>query len=148
MEAIIKHNINKKIIHTVAGIIENEQGEILCCKRDVGKYPYVSLKWEYPGGKIEKGETSPQALHRELQEELNIKVNIENQVCTIEHEYPDFYMQMEVFKCNMEKQPITLNVHKEMCWKKPDRLVELDWADADWPITEKINDEYLSKERN
>ena len=67
-----------KQIVTVAGIIYNEKGEILCTEREVGKYEYTSLKWEFPGEKLEIGENNIQALERELREELEIKVQIQD----------------------------------------------------------------------
>lgn len=127
-----------KQITTVAGIIVNKNGEILCTKRDVGKYEYVSLKWEFPGGKIEEGETQEEALERELREELEIKVNVKNFFYQVEHDYPDFHLSMGVFKCEFPEQHISMNVHKALKWVKPEDLMELDWAEADKPVAQKI----------
>ena len=63
-------------------------------QRDIGKYEYVSLKWEFPGGKIEAGETKEAALNRELQEEMNLEVDIVEHFCDIRHVYPDFILNM------------------------------------------------------
>lgn len=123
-----------KQITTAAGIIENKNGEILCTKRDIGKYEYVSLKWEFPGGKIEEGETEEEALIRELREELNIKVEIKDFFYQVEHDYPDFHLSMAVFECKFEDQEISMNVHKEIKWVKPEDLMKLDWAEADRPV--------------
>ena len=129
-----------KTITTVAGVIVNENGEILCTKRDVGKYEYTSLKWEFPGGKIEAGETQEEALERELREELEIKVDIKNLFYQVEHDYPDFHLSMGVFECEFHKQHISMNVHKDLKWVKPEDLMKLEWAKADLPVAQKIYD--------
>ena len=128
----------KKNVTTVAGIIENENGEYLCSLRDKGKYEYVSYKWEFPGGKLEAGETNEQALARELMEELNIKVQIGDFFYQVEHEYPDFFLHMAVYKCKLVSHDLQMNVHKDLKWLKPSEMLDLDWAAADLPVVQKF----------
>ena len=130
----------RKIVRTVAGIIENENGEIMCTLRDKGKYEYVSYKWEFPGGKIEAGETNEQTLERELREELEIKVEIGEKFYQVEHEYPDFHLSMALYKCKLISHNIQMNVHKDIKWLKPNDMMSLDWAAADLPVAQKIHD--------
>ena len=127
-----------KQITTVAGVIKNQKGEILCTLRDQGKYDYVSFKWEFPGGKIEEGETKEQALTRELREELEIEVKIENFFYQVEHDYPDFHLSMTVFECELISKEMKMNVHKGLKWLAPQDMLKLDWAKADLPVAEKI----------
>lgn len=128
-----------KQIKTVAGVIKNDKGEILCTLRDQGKYDYVSFKWEFPGGKIEEGETLEQTLTRELQEELEIEVKIENFLYQVEHDYPDFHLSMAVFDCELISTEMKMNVHKGIKWLKPSELMTLDWAAADIPVAEIVS---------
>lgn len=130
--------MDKKLVTTVAGIIENENGEILCTLRDQGKYDYVSFKWEFPGGKIEAGETNRQTLTRELQEELDINVSIGDFYTQVEHDYPDFHLSMAIYDCRILSDHMKMNVHKALKWVKPEDLLELDWADADRPVAERL----------
>ena len=127
-----------KVVTTVAGIIKNEKGEILCTLRDKGKYEYVSFKWEFPGGKLEEGETNQEALARELKEELDIEVNIGDFFYQIEHDYPDFHLSMALYECQLISKEIKMNVHKEMKWLLPKDIMDLDWAEADFPAVELI----------
>ena len=127
-----------KEIKTVAGVIRNENGEILCTLRDQGKYDYVSFKWEFPGGKIEEGETLEQTLIRELQEELEIDVNINKFFYQVEHDYPDFHLSMAVFDCQLISKEMKMNVHKGIKWLQPQDIMSLDWAAADITVAEQI----------
>jgi len=129
-----------KLITTVAGVIKNEKGEILCTLRDQGKYDYVSFKWEFPGGKVEEGETKEETLTRELHEELEIDVEIENFFYQVEHDYPDFHLSMAVFECKLISKEMKMNVHKGIKWLKPEDMMTLDWAAADIPVAQKIFD--------
>ena len=130
-----------KHIEVVAGVIEHD-GKILCMERDQGKYDYVSFKWEFPGGKIEQGETNHQALSRELMEELEIDVKIGDFFYQVEHDYPDFHLSMAVYECELLSTEIKQNVHKGMKWLAPKDMMSLDWAQADVPVAQAIFDKY------
>lgn len=136
-----------KQIRTVAGVIKNEKGEILCTLRDQGKYDYVSFKWEFPGGKIEEGETNEQTLVRELHEELDIDVKINRFIYQVEHDYPDFHLSMAVFDCDLVSKQIKMNVHKGIKWLKPENLMELDWAAADLPVAKMVSKKQFDLEK-
>ncbi len=100
-----------KKIEVVAAII-NFENEILCVQRPKNKLSYISEKFEFPGGKIEKGESKEDALKRELIEELNfIPTKIDSLFLTVVHEYPDFELTMHSFKCYSETKNIKLNEH-------------------------------------
>ncbi|MBR2468411.1 MAG: (deoxy)nucleoside triphosphate pyrophosphohydrolase [Clostridia bacterium] len=131
-----------KQIRTIAGVIKNSKGEILCTLRDQGKYEYVSFKWEFPGGKIEEGETNEETLVRELREELEIEVKINNFFYQVEHDYPDFHLSMGVYECELISHDIKQNVHKDIRWVKPENMMELDWAAADIPVAEEVVKKY------
>lgn len=127
-----------KQIKTVAGVIRNEKGEVLCTLRDQGKYDYVSFKWEFPGGKIEEGETLKQTLTRELHEELEIDVEIGKFLYQVEHDYPDFHLSMAVFDCKLISKEMKMNVHKGIKWMRAENMMKLDWAAADIPVAELV----------
>lgn len=127
-----------KQITTVAGVIKNENGEILCTLRDKSKYDYVSFKWEFPGGKIEENETHHQTLSRELMEELEIEVEIGDFFYQVEHDYPDFHLSMTLYECKIISSEMKTNVHKGIKWLKPENIMELDWAAADIPVAQEI----------
>jgi 8-oxo-dGTP diphosphatase len=127
-----------KKIEVVAAII-NFENEILCVQRPKNKLSYISEKFEFPGGKIEKGESKEDALKRELIEELNfIPTKIDSLFLTVVHEYPDFELTMHSFKCYSETKNIKLNEHISCEWLTPKNLKKLDWAEADIPIVNRL----------
>lgn len=129
--------LNMKKVEVVAAILCYED-EILCVQRPPYKLPYISKKWEFPGGKIEKGETKEEALKRELIEELNISPEIDNLFLTVMHSYPDFEIIMHSFICRVASKELTLNEHIDSKWLKRPELAQLDWAAADIPIMAKL----------
>jgi len=126
-----------KKIEVVAGIIFWKD-LVLCVQRPKNKFHYISEKFEFPGGKIEEGETKEKALHRELLEELNIVPKIKSFFLTVVHEYPDFELTMHSFLCAVDSKELTLNEHIDYKWLEIKELTTLDWAAADLPIVEKL----------
>lgn len=127
-----------KKIEVVAAIIQNE-GRFLCVQRDEGKFDYISFKYEFPGGKIEAGESREQALLREIREELSIEININKEFMTVIHQYPDFMLTMHGFLCTChEVGKLHLNEHIDYKWLPKYELDSLDWAEADIPLVKKI----------
>ncbi|WP_117879363.1 (deoxy)nucleoside triphosphate pyrophosphohydrolase [Aureibaculum luteum] len=126
-----------KKVEVVAAIIMHDN-EILCVQRAENLLDYISCKFEFPGGKIENGESKKEALERELIEELNISPNIENLYLTVVHQYPDFELTMHSFLCTTSTKKIELNEHISSQWLKKEELLKLDWAAADLPIVSKL----------
>lgn len=123
---------------TVAAAIIINNHKILCVQRNTNKYDYISLKFEFPGGKIEEGESKEQALMREIKEELNLDIKIESEYLTVEHQYPDFHLTMHSFICSCENTMLELTEHIDYKWLSRDELIGLDWAAADIPIVNKL----------
>jgi len=126
-----------KKIEVVAGVIF-WGNQILCVQRPKNKLQYISEKFEFPGGKIELGETKEEALHRELMEELNLLIKINSFFMTVVHEYPDFELTMHSFICEVDSKELKLNEHIDNKWLKINELNTLDWAAADIPIVKKL----------
>ena len=127
----------KKKIEVVAAIIQHEN-KILCVQRDENKLGYISKKYEFPGGKVESGETLQETIIREIQEELKIKIVPIQQFITVDHEYPDFNLKMHSYICKCENVEIVLTEHIQYKWLKINELIDLDWAAADIPIVNKL----------
>lgn len=126
-----------KKVEVSAGIIEKD-GKILCTKRSESKFDYISCKWEFPGGKVEAGETFEQALKRELIEELELPVEIESHFGDFVYQYPDFELTMHCYICLPQSDELKLNVHKDYVWAKKEELSSIDFAPADVVVVEKI----------
>ncbi len=121
-----------KTVEVVAGIIEDKAtGKILATERGYGEFKGL---WEFPGGKIEPGETREAALVRELREELAIEVKIEKFVCTVEYDYPKFHLTMHAFLCVAANGELTLREHMAARWLSLEELADIDWLLADREI--------------
>jgi 8-oxo-dGTP diphosphatase len=132
-----RKNSEMKKIEVVAGIIFFGN-QVLCVQRPENKLEYISKKFEFPGGKLEVGETKEDALRRELLEELDILVNIKSFYLTVVHQYPDFELTMHSFKCEVNTKDLTLHEHIDQKWLTIEEISQLDWAAADVPIVDKL----------
>ncbi|MBA2656940.1 MAG: (deoxy)nucleoside triphosphate pyrophosphohydrolase [Tatlockia sp.] len=126
-----------KQVEVVAAIIIYES-RILCVQRSENKLQYISKKYEFPGGKMEAGETKEVTVKREIKEELKMEIGIDREFLTITHQYPDFILTMHSFLCTCMDSSLTLTEHIDFKWLDKNELAGLDWAAADIPIVEKL----------
>ena len=100
-------------------------------------------KWEFPGGKLEAGEISQQALIREIQEELAVKIEVGELIDTIEYDYPTFHLSMDCFLCVVVDGEIILKEAEAARWLNKDELYNVDWLPADIALIEKLQNSLL-----
>jgi len=124
-----------KSLSVVAAIIFDEQGRIFATQRGYGEWKDW---WEFPGGKIEPGETPQQALHREIREELDTNIEIGELLRTINYDYPNFHLTLHCFKCKLADSHIKLLEHEASRWLKPNELQSVNWLPADEEIIEEL----------
>ncbi len=124
----------KKHIFVAAALLFHE-GKIFAAKRGSSPYPYVAHKYEFPGGKIEEGESGEQALARELKEELDLEARVGSVYAKHTFEYPDFIITLWVYECEM-RSAFTLKEHEGYKWIAPKDLDPAEWAPADGEIIE------------
>ena len=123
-----------KLIRVVAAIIHKD-GKIFATQRGYGAYKDY---WEFPGGKIEAGETPEQALIREIQEELATTIQIERFMTKVEYDYPEFHLSMDCFICAIVQGKLDLLEHESACWLSPDHLRDVEWLPADLLIIDQL----------
>lgn len=121
-----------KHYNVVAAVVCHD-GKYLCMQKGKTKFEYTSYKWEFPGGKIELGETPQQALARELMEEMEYPVEVGEELVTVNHEYPDFSITMTAFLCTPKGDANGFRrcEHADSKWCSQEELKGLDWAAAD-----------------
>ena len=123
-----------KKIDVVAAIIKVKD-TILATRRGYGEF--VNM-WEFPGGKVEVGETSEEALIREIREELSITITVDQFVTTVDYDYPNFHLTMHCFLCTQVNGTLTLNEHNDARWIHSSELDELNWLPADLEILQEL----------
>ena len=128
-----------KTIRVVAAVIkaenEKEQPVIFATQRGYGE---LKGGWEFPGGKIEDGETTQKALKREIMEELDTEIAIGKLIDTIEYDYPTFHLSMDCFWCEIIKGNLVLKEHEAAKWLGKDELDSVEWLPADVKLIEAI----------
>ncbi len=132
---------DRKEIEVVAAVVLHE-GEVLCMQRGATKYPYTSFHWEFPGGKVEPGESAEEALQRELMEEMDYPVQVHERIGEVRHSYPDFDIRLQAYRCTAASRQFFRKEHVAHCWTAPSNLQDLDWCEADYPLLQAIQQLY------
>lgn len=136
-----------KTVRVVAAVIkstnENKEPIIFATQRGYGDF---KGGWEFPGGKIEEGETPEQALKREIMEELDTEISVGELIDTIEYDYPQFHLSMDCFWCEIVSGNLVLKEHEAARWLTKEQLNDVGWLPADITLIEKIGKEIPDKQ--
>lgn len=125
-----------KTIKVVAAIIK-QNDKIFATQRGYGEF---SGGWEFPGGKVEPGESPENALIREIKEELDTDILIDQFVTTVEYDYPTFHLSMDCFLCSIHSGELKLLEHNSSKWLDMDQIDSVDWLPADIEVVEKLKE--------
>ena len=123
-----------KQIEVVAAIICKED-KIFATQRGYGEWKDW---WEFPGGKMEVGETPVEALKREIREELSTEISTDEYLCTVEYDYPQFHLTMHCYICSLLTEAIHLNEHEAAKWLEKDELDNFRWLPADLNVIQEL----------
>lgn len=119
----------------VVAAIPHRDGAYFATQRGYGEFEGM---WEFPGGKIEPGETVESALKREIQEELGIDITVDKFLCTTDYDYPSFHLTMHCYLCRIISGEIELREHKSARWLTVEALDSVEWLPADKEVVEKL----------
>ena len=119
----------------VAAAIIRKEDKVFATQRGYGEWKDW---WEFPGGKIEQGETPEEALKREISEELSAEINVDELFSTIDYDYPKFHLTMHCYLCTLQTNAMHLNEHESARWLAKDELDSVKWLPADKSIIDKL----------
>lgn len=131
-----------KTVRVVAAVIRKDD-KIFATQRGYGEF---KDGWEFPGGKIEDGESPEQALVREIKEELDTDINVGELIDTIEYDYPNFHLSMDCFWCDIVNGGLELKEHEAAKWLTKENLYSVEWLPADVGLIEKIKEKMYNYE--
>ena len=133
----MEHPVNDSVaIDVVCGVIRDDSGRYLACRRSHDKH--LGGLWEFPGGKVDPGETPENALVRELEEELGIRVDVGERLPEVHWQYDAITIRLIPFFCRIRSgEPVPVE-HTEIRWCAPHAFAELDWARADLPVLDQL----------
>ena len=123
-----------KLVEVVAAIIRKED-KIFATQRGYGEWKDW---WEFPGGKMEAGETPEDALKREIHEELSTEISVDEFLCTVEYDYPAFHLKMHCYLCSLLTEALHLNEHEAARWLTECELDSVKWLPADMEVIKKL----------
>lgn len=137
-----RNGVNMKTIQVVAAVIQekNDEGKPIIFATQRG-YGEMKGGWEFPGGKIEKGETPEEALKREIIEELDTEIEVLKSIDTIEYDYPTFHLSMKCFFAKIIRGNLVLKEHEDAKWLTKEELYSVKWLPADITLIDKIEAE-------
>ncbi len=124
-----------KRIEVVAAVISRD-GKYFATQRGYGEFKDY---WEFPGGKMEPGESREQALRREIMEELDTEIRVEDFLMTVDYDYPAFHLTMHCFLCTVVSGRLELKEHESAMWLVPQDLRTVNWLPADEAVVEKLS---------
>ena len=127
-----------KTIEVVAAVIRKDD-KIFATQRGYGEWKDW---WEFPGGKMEPGETQEEALKREIREELSTDISVDEFLCTVEYDYPKFHLTMHCYLCSLQSESLHLNEHEAAKWLGREELESVKWLPADIQVLESIKNYY------
>lgn len=143
------HQATWRHYHVVAAIVsdelfsdDKEVRKFLCMQKPDTRYAYTSRHWEFPGGKVEEGETEPEALKRELQEEMDYEVEVVRHLITVEHNYKDFGITLSCWLCTARTDQFVRKEHIDHRWLAPKDMQNLSWCAADAPVLDILSKEF------
>ena len=129
--------MEKKHLNVVCAVVQN--GNKILCTQRLRKGPnYIAEHWEFPGGKVNEGESNHEALRREILEEMDWNIYVGAKLGSVEYDYPDFSICLTAYDCMAHDNDFKLLAHIDSCWLKPEEFSRLDWAEADAALIKQL----------